>query len=135
MWLPERFTELLEPSVKIKPVVEHEAASAAQVATSLYELLLNVPLEPVALVQVAAFHVMSDALHVVAETTDGVKLEPAAWTETLSCLAADARTMLSIVTLALLAAVLALTLVTLNVTPAGTVTRACSETLAVIVVD
>ena len=50
VWLPERTTVGFGPSVKASAVVLQPAAAAAHVVTSLYELLLNVPAAPVALV-------------------------------------------------------------------------------------
>ena len=99
-----------------------------------YAALLNVPDAPVALVQVAAFHVTSAAPHVVPPTTGGVNDAAFASSETRICLVAVASTMFWTVTDAAVAAVLEVTLVTLNVTPAGTVTLACSLTVAVSVV-
>ena len=81
-----------------------------------------------------SFQLTSPAAQVVASATEGVNDAAPACSEILSCLVAVASTMVSTVTFAAPAAVFAATLVTLNVTPAGTVTCACSLTLAVRVV-
>ena len=106
------------------------AASAAQVATALYALLLSVPAAPVALVQVAAFHLTSPADH-VAEPPGAVNPGVSACTDTFNCLVAVASTMFEMVTAAPDAVVEPVTSFTLNVTPDGKVTRACSLTTAV----
>src|ERR1700730_18655350 len=72
--------------------------------------------------------------HVVPPATEGVNDKLPATTEICSCLVADARVMLVTVTAAA-ALVIAAVFVTLNVTLAGTVIRACSLTFAVSVVD
>jgi hypothetical protein len=91
VWLWARFTVALAPKVNTRPEVLHDAASALQVATSLKVLLLRVPAAPVALSHVAEFQVTSEADHVVAPATGGVKDAAAACTEILSCLVAVAR--------------------------------------------
>ena len=134
VWLPEICTVVLAASVRTSAVVEHVATPAVQTATGVNEALLSVPVDPVAFVQVAAFQVTSDAAQVVAPTEGGVKFSAFASSETLNCLVAVASTIRSTVTDALLAAVAVLTLVTANVIPAGTITLACSLTVAVSVV-
>jgi hypothetical protein len=134
VWFPERWTVVLAASVNTRLAVEHVAASAVHVATALNDEEFSVPDDPVAFVQVAAFHVTSLADHVVAPTTGGVNELAAAWTETLSCFVAVANTMLSTVTDAAGAAVLLETFPTRKVTDAGTMTRACSLTFAVRIV-
>jgi hypothetical protein len=131
VWFPERTTVGLAPSVKTSPVVEQSAAFASHVAICVNAEELSVPAAPVARVQVAAFQEMSPAAHVVAPTTGGVNAAAPAWTETFSCLVAVASTIRSIVTLAELAVVLRETFATANDTLAGTMTRACSLTVAV----
>jgi hypothetical protein len=128
--VPDRWTVVFAASVKTSPLVEQAVASAVQVATVVYAALLRVPLDPVALVQVAAFQLTSLADHVVAPPTGGVNDAALACRDTLSCFAADAVTIWSMVTVAALAVVLTPMLVTLNVIPDGTTTRACSLTVA-----
>src|SRR6187401_2543629 len=123
-WLPERCTVGFAPSVKTSPVVLQLAASAAQVATALYALLLRVPAEPEALVQVAALHVTSPADHVV-EPPGAVNAAASACTDTFNCLVAVASTMFEMVTAAGDAMVDPVMSLTVNVTPDGKVTRAC----------
>lgn len=134
VWLPERFTDGFAASVNVRPDVLQFAASAAQVATSLYDALLSVPAAPAAFVHDAAFQLTSPAAHVVAPPTGGVKDAAFACSDTLSCLLAVARTMFVMLTDAALALVDAATFVTLRLTPAGTLTAACSLTFAVRVV-
>jgi hypothetical protein len=124
---------VLAANVNTRPVVLHEAAAAAQVATALYVALLKVPAVPVALVHVAAFHVTSDAFHVAAPL-GGVKAAAFAWSDILSCLRAVESTTPVAETDVAVAAVDVATLPTLNVTALGTVTLACSDTVAVTVV-
>src|SRR5215207_9301580 len=133
-WFPDRFTVFLAPRVKTRAFVEQSAASAAQVATALYDELLKVPRAPVALVHAAAFHVTSLADQVVAPP-GAVNVAAFAWSETLNCFVAVASTMPDTLTDAAVAAVAEPTSATLKVTPEGTVTRACSLTFAVNVVD
>src|SRR5688500_8318257 len=121
VWFPDRRTVGFAPSVNTSPVVEHVETSASQFVTVLYAALLRVPVAPVAFVQVAAFHVTSPALHVVAPATGGVKDAAFACSDTLIWFVAAASTMLSTVTDAPVAAVPTPMFVTLNVTPAGTV--------------
>ena len=85
---------------------------------------------PAAAVHDAAFHDTSPAAHVVAPTFGGVKVEAPPFKEILNCAVVDARTIWLTVTVAAGATVLVLTLLTGNVTPAGTVTRALSVTFA-----
>ena len=61
VWLPDRATAGLAPNVNTRPVVEQELVPAAHVATVPKLAALSVPDVPVALVQLAAFHVTSDA--------------------------------------------------------------------------
>ncbi len=126
-------------SRKDNPVVEHEPASAVHVATSakaplLKELLKRTPLTHEPPPPFGVVHETSVADQVVAPLTDGVKDAAFAISEILSCLVAVASTMFATVMLASLAVVSAVTLVTLNAMAAGTVTVACSLTLAVSVV-
>ncbi len=139
VWPPERLTVDFEASENDRPLVEHEETSASHVATSTKLLLLNVPLFRTAFTQAppppfGVDHDTSLADQVVAPATGGVNDAAAAMSDTLSCLLAVARTMLSTVTLTALADVFAFTFVTLKLTPAGTVILACSGTLAVSVV-
>jgi len=134
VWLPARCTAGFAPSVNTSPVVEQSGVSAVHVATAVYAELLNVPAAPVAFVQVDAFQLTSPAPHVVDPTTGGVNDAAFACSDTRICLVAVARTMFCTITEAAVAAVDELTFVTLNVTPAGTVTLACSLTFAVSVV-
>ena len=131
VWLPARCTVDFGPSVKTSVVVEQSAAFGSQVAISVNDEALNTPVIPVARVQVAAFQDTSPADHVVAPTAGGVNDAAAAWTEILSCFVAVASTIRSTVTLTALAGVPLPTLVTANDTLAGTITRACSLTVAV----
>jgi hypothetical protein len=133
VWLPERVTVVFGASVKTTLLLEQDVTSAAQMATVLYAELLSVPVLPTAFAQVAAFQLTSPAAQV--GPPGEVKVEALACRETRSCLLAVARTMLLTVTAADGAAVLDATLTTLKLTFAGTVTRACSLTLAVKVVD
>ena len=126
--MPDRCTAGFAASVKTNALVEHPVAFASHVATVLKAALLSVPADPTAAVQAAAPHVTSAAAQVVAPTTGGVNEAASAFSVTLSCLVADARTIWSTVTEAALAAVLDPTFVTLNVMPDGTTTRACSLT-------
>src|SRR5688500_622440 len=116
VWFPDRLTVGLAPRVNTSPVVEHVDTSGSQVVTVL-SALLRVPVAPVAFVQVAAFHVTSPALHVVAPATGGVKEAAFACSDTLMRFVAAASTMLSTVTDAPVAAVPAPMFVTLKVTP------------------
>ena len=131
VWFPARLMVGFAASVNTRPVVLQVDASAVQSATVLYDEELRVPLAPVAFVQVAAFHVTSPATHVVAPATGGVKEAALPCTDTFSCFVAVPRTMLETVTDAPDAAVGFVMLVTLKLTPAGTVTVACSLTFAV----
>ena len=81
VWFPARFTLEFCASVNTNPVVEQVAASAVHVATELNALLLNVPLEPVAFVHAAAFHVTLLAVHVVPPPAGGVNDAAWAWRE------------------------------------------------------
>ena len=135
VWSPERLTVFFAAKVNTSAVVEVAATSAVAVPTALYASLASVPAAPVPPVQLAAAQLTSDAAHVIALSTDGVKLAAAACTDILSCLVAESSTMPVTVTLAASAAVELLMSTTLNVTPVGTVTVACSDTSAVSVVD
>ena len=89
------------------------------------------PDAPAALVQVAAFQVTSLAAHVVAPPTPGAVNEAAsAWSETFSCLVAVDNTMFETVTLAGEELLALVTSPTVNVTPAGNVTRGGKENRA-----
>ena len=88
------------------------------------------PAEAVALVQVAALHVTSPADHVV-EPPGAVNAAASACTDTFNCLVAVASTMFEMVTAAGDAMVDPVMSLTVNVTPDGKVTRACSLTTAV----
>ncbi len=139
VWAPERLTLEFAASVKAKPVVEHDATSALQVAATTKTLLLSVALLRAAFTHAlgppaGVLHETLLADHVVAPPTGGVKDAAFAMSEILSCLVAVASTMFCTLMVALLAVVLAATFVTLNVTPAGRVTFAWSLTLAVRVV-
>ena len=123
----------LAARVNARFAVLQAAASAVHVATVLYAELLSVPLAPVAFVHVAAFQVTAEAFQVTAP--DGcVNVAALACIEIFNCLVAVANTIDAALTETLLDAVARPTLFTVNDTPAGTVTAACSATVAVKVV-
>jgi hypothetical protein len=124
---------LLAARVNIRFDVLQLPVSAAQVATVLYVLLLSVPADPVAFVHVAAFQLTAEAAQVTLPA-GCVKFAALAWSDSFSCLVADARTSDVAETDTALATVAVSISVTLKVTLEGTVTSACSETLAVSVV-
>ena len=128
---PERLTVGFAPNVNTRSVVEQSGAAASHVAIWVNDTELSAPDTPVARVQLDAFHVTSVADHVVAPTAGGVNDAAAACTLTRSCFVAVDNTMRSIVTVADVAAVLFAMFVTLNAMLAGTTTRACSLTVAV----
>lgn len=139
VWLPERRTVGFAASVNENPVVEHDAVSGAHVAAVTNTLLLSVPLLRVAFTHArgplaGADHETSSAAQVAAAPTGGVNDGALAMSEILSCLVAVPSTMFCTVIEALFAVVDVATLVTSNVTLAGSVTLACSLTFAVNVV-
>lgn len=134
---PDRLTPVRGESENENLVIEQDEASGSQVATVLYALLLRVPATPVAfchwlgppwgpLVQDT-----SPAVHVVAPATGGVNAEALAISEIRSCLVADPRTMFCTATGTSDDEVVAAMFETENTIAAGTVTRACSTTVAV----
>ena len=131
VWPPEYVTVSFAASVKTRPVVEQFVDAAVHVATEPYAESDSVPLAPVAEVHVAAFHETSLAAQVVARATDGVKSAALACTPIFKVSVAVGRTRSSMVTLAALAAVLVAISVTVNAIALGTVTLACSLTVAV----
>jgi hypothetical protein len=134
VWLPERLTAGFAPSVNTRLLVEQAEAFGSHVATMLKAALLSVPDDPAAAVQVAAFQVTSVADQVVPPGDGGVNDAPLAFTDTRSCLVAEASTIWSMLIEAPLATVLEATSVTLNVIPAGTTILACSLTMTETVV-
>ncbi len=128
--VPARFTVGFAPSVNTRPVVEQSVVSALHVATELKAAALRLPEAPVPFDQLAAFHVTSEADQVVPEPPGAVNEAAFAWSDTRSCLVADASTIWSIVTAAADALVALATSLTVKTTVAGTITRACSLTVA-----
>jgi hypothetical protein len=86
------------------------------------------------LVQDPAAHDTSEADQLGALGTGGVKLAASAFSDSRSCLVAVANTMFETLTVAALEFVELVISPTVNVTPFGKLTRACSPTLAVSVV-
>ena len=93
VWLPDRVTDDLEPSVKVSALVLHPLAPASQVATVLNDESLIVPAAALPFVQALLPQVTSLADQVVAPTDGGVNDVALARTETCNCLVAEARTM------------------------------------------
>lgn len=91
---PERLTVGFAANEKVSFAIEQEVVSASQIATVLYEALLNVPALPVAFCHAfgpppgPAFQLTSVAVHVAAPTAGGVKETALAVREIRNCLVA-----------------------------------------------
>ena len=138
--MPARLTVDFAARLNLNPVLEHDDASALQVAIGVKTALLSVPEAPTAFTQALGpfpgplFQLMSAADQVVAPTSGGVNDAALAITEILSCLVAVDSTIFAALTVRFPVPVLAETFVTVNDVADGTVTLTCSGTAAVSIV-